>query len=88
MDKLSIEIRKKNAGAGVAQKPHMEAMASQLGSFIGVWLGGKIQSITGSYDLVWWMAIALSLVAAALCLPVREKPIAIKLPGMTSPQAT
>jgi hypothetical protein len=37
---------------------------------------------------VWWMAIALSLVAAALCLPVREKPIAIKLPGMTSPQTT
>jgi predicted MFS family arabinose efflux permease len=62
----------------------MVFLGHQLGSFIGVWLGGQIQSTTGSYDLVWWMAIALSLVAAALCLPVREKPIAIKLPGMTS----
>ena len=63
-------------------------LGHQLGSFIGVWLGGKVQSTTGSYDLIWWMAIALSLVAAALYLPLREKPIAIKLPGMASPQAS
>jgi hypothetical protein len=34
-----------------------------------------VQAVTGSYDLVWWLGILLSLMAAALCLPVRETPI-------------
>ena len=53
-------------------------LGHQLGSFTGVWLGGRIQAVTGSYDLVWWMGIALALMAAVLCLPVREKPLGVK----------
>ena len=53
----------------------MVFLGHQLGSFIGVWLGGRVQAVTGSYDLVWWLGILLSLMAAALCLPVRETPI-------------
>ena len=57
----------------------MVFLGHQLGSFSGVWLGGKVQAITGSYDLVWWIGIALALIAAALCLPVKEKPLALGL---------
>ncbi len=48
----------------------------QMGAFLGGWLGGAVFDRTGSYDLVWWAAIGLSLIAAALNLPVREEPIA------------
>jgi len=44
----------------------------QVGSFMGVWLGGRLYDATGSYDLVWQMAIGLSLMAAAVNLPIRE----------------
>lgn len=48
----------------------------QLGSFFGGWLGGWLYDRTGSYDLVWQIAIALSLVAALLNWPIREQPVA------------
>jgi predicted MFS family arabinose efflux permease len=48
----------------------------QLGSFLGAWLGGRIFDATGSYDLMWWLSIALGLVAALLHLPIADKPIA------------
>jgi predicted MFS family arabinose efflux permease len=48
----------------------------QLGSFMGAWLGGKLYETSGSYDIVWWLAVALGLAAAALNWPVRETPIA------------
>ncbi|MEN0107084.1 MAG: MFS transporter, partial [Pseudomonas sp.] len=48
----------------------------QLGAFLGGWLGGYLYDRTGSYDLVWQIAIALSLIAAALNWPVREQPVA------------
>ena len=51
-------------------------LGHQIGSFIGVWLGGKLYVVTGSYDVVWWLGIALALAAAALCLPIREQPLA------------
>jgi len=44
----------------------------QIGSFLGVWLGGKLYDTTGSYDLVWWMVVALGVAAALLNLPIRE----------------
>jgi MFS family permease len=44
----------------------------QIGSFMGVWLGGRLYDATGSYDVVWWLAVGLGLVAAALNLPVKE----------------
>ncbi len=48
----------------------------QIGSFLGVWLGGYLYDRTGSYDLVWYIAIALGVFAALVNLPVREAPIA------------
>ena len=47
----------------------------QLGSFAGVWLGGYLYDLTGSYNLVWYIAIALGIFAALINLPVREAPI-------------
>lgn len=48
----------------------------QIGSFLGGWLGGYLYDTTGSYDLVWQIAIGLSVMAAALNWPVREVPVA------------
>ena len=47
----------------------------QIGSFMGVWLGGYLYDRTGSYDIVWLIAIALGVAAALINLPVRETPI-------------
>ncbi len=48
-------------------------LGHQLGSFAGVWLGGKVYVSTGSYDVVWWLSLGLGLAAAALSLPIRER---------------
>ncbi|MFP6851242.1 MAG: MFS transporter [Pseudomonas sp.] len=48
----------------------------QLGAFLGGWMGGYLYDRTGSYDLVWQIAVLLSLLAAALNWPVREQPVA------------
>ena len=48
----------------------------QIGSFMGVWLGGYLYDRTGSYDVVWYIAIGLGIAAAVINLPVREAPIA------------
>jgi predicted MFS family arabinose efflux permease len=50
-------------------------LSHQLGSFMGVWLGGYLYDRTGSYDVVWIIAIALGVFAALVNLPVREAPI-------------
>ena len=47
----------------------------QIGSFLGVWLGGKLYDATGSYDVVWWISVALGLFAAIANLPVKETAI-------------
>lgn len=47
----------------------------QMGSFLGVWLGGFLYDRTGSYDLVWYIAIALGVLAALLNLPIKESTI-------------
>ena len=47
----------------------------QIGSFMGVWLGGVLYDRTGSYDIVWYISIALGVFAALINLPVRESPI-------------
>jgi len=48
----------------------------QIGSFMGVWLGGVLYDRTGSYDVVWYIAIALGILAALVNLPVKEAAIA------------
>ena len=50
-------------------------LSHQIGSFLGVWLGGRLYDATGSYDVVWWIAIALGVFAAIVNLPVRETAI-------------
>jgi MFS family permease len=52
----------------------------QIGSFLGVWLGGLLYDRTGSYDVVWYLAIALGIFAAIVNLPVRETPIPRHVP--------
>ena len=52
----------------------------QIGSFMGVWLGGLLYDRTGSYDVVWFIAIALGVFAALVNLPVREAPISRPVP--------
>jgi MFS family permease len=53
----------------------------QIGSFLGVWLGGKLYDATGSYDVVWWLAISLGIMAMLANLPVRESAIARAQPA-------
>ncbi|MBM62959.1 MAG: MFS transporter [Acidobacteria bacterium] len=48
----------------------------QLGSFMGVWLGGRIYDATGSYELVWWLTIALGAAASLIHLPIDDRPMA------------
>jgi predicted MFS family arabinose efflux permease len=48
----------------------------QIGSFMGVWLGGYLYDKTGSYDIVWYISIALGVFAALVNLPVKETAIA------------
>jgi MFS family permease len=52
----------------------------QIGSFLGVWLGGYLYDRTGSYDIVWYISIALGVFAALVNLPVRETAIARPAP--------
>ena len=45
----------------------------QLGSFLGVWLGGKLYDIYGTYTYVWWVGVGVGLFSAIIHLPIREK---------------
>ncbi len=50
-------------------------LSHQTGSFVGVWLAGILYDITQSYDTMWWISIGLSLTAAAVHWPIRERPV-------------
>jgi MFS family permease len=52
----------------------------QLGAFLGVWLGGYVFDLTGSYDLLWFGSIALGLLAAALHMPIDDAIVVRKEP--------
>jgi len=47
----------------------------QVGSFLGAWLGGKLYDTTGSYDIVWYLTIALGIIAGLLNLPIDEREV-------------
>ncbi|AWK86685.1 MFS transporter [Azospirillum thermophilum] len=46
----------------------------QVGGFLGVWLGGVLYEKTGSYDVVWWLGVALAMFATIVHWPIAEKP--------------
>jgi MFS family permease len=48
----------------------------QIGSFLGIWLGGRLYVAYQSYDPIWWIAIALGFVAALIHWPIDERPVA------------
>ena len=53
----------------------------QLGSFLGVWLGGRMYDTYGSYTEVWWIGVGISIFSALVHLPVRERPIGAAQPA-------
>ena len=50
-------------------------LSHQIGSFLGIWLGGYLYDAYGSYDVIWWLSIALGLVAALLHWPIDERAV-------------
>ena len=48
-------------------------LSHQVGSFLGVWLGGRVYDATGSYDPVWIIAIVLGVAAAIVHLPIKDQ---------------
>jgi predicted MFS family arabinose efflux permease len=67
--------------ADLRPAPRLDALGTvffghQIGSFCGAWLGGVIFTRNGSYDMAWWIAMALGILAAILTAPIDEKPIA------------
>jgi predicted MFS family arabinose efflux permease len=51
-------------------------LSHQVGSFLGVWLGGLLYETTGSYAPVWWLSVAFGVASALINLPIRERPVA------------
>jgi predicted MFS family arabinose efflux permease len=47
----------------------------QVGGFLGVWLGGVLFERTGSYEVIWWLSIALGIISAVINLPIIERPV-------------
>lgn len=54
-------------------------LSHQLGSFTGVWLGGWMYDLYGSYTAVWWIGVAVGAFSALVHLPVREEPLEARL---------
>jgi predicted MFS family arabinose efflux permease len=50
-------------------------LSHQIGSFLGIWLGGYLYDAYGSYDVIWWLSIALGLLAALLHWPIDERAV-------------
>ena len=48
----------------------------QLGSFLGVWLGGRLYDATGDYTVVWWIGVGVGAFSALVHLPIKERPLA------------
>nr|WP_282563314.1 MFS transporter [Gymnodinialimonas phycosphaerae] len=52
----------------------------QLGSFIGVWLGGALFDATGDYNAVWWVGVGVGALSAIIHLPIKEIPLGKRTP--------
>ena len=50
-------------------------LSHQIGSFVGVWLGGWFYDLYGSYTIVWWVGIGVGAFSAIIHLPVKEIPL-------------
>ncbi len=50
-------------------------LSHQIGSFVGVWLGGMFYDIYGSYDIVWWVGIGVGAFSSIIHLPIKEIPL-------------
>ena len=50
-------------------------LSHQLGSFLGVWLGGKMYDIYGDYNMVWWVGVGVGAFSAIVHLPIKERPL-------------
>ena len=50
-------------------------LSHQVGSFIGVWMGGLLYDRTGSYDAMWWAGVGFGVFAAIVHLPINDKPV-------------
>lgn len=59
----------------------------QVGSFMGLWLAGRIYDQTKSYDMMWWICVALGLFAALVHWPIRERPTDRVAQGMAAAKA-
>ncbi|MDF0600649.1 MFS transporter [Psychromarinibacter sp. C21-152] len=56
----------------------------QLGSFLGVWLGGRMYDAFGDYTAVWWVGVGIGAFSAIVHLPVREEPLALRRPALAA----
>lgn len=52
-------------------------LSHQLGSFMGVWLGGAMYDLTGGYTMVWWIGVGIGAFSALVHLPIREAPMVV-----------
>lgn len=59
-------------------------LSHQIGAFLGVWLGGRLYDATGSYDLVWYIAIGLGIFAALIHLPITDDRVTAVQPAATN----
>ena len=54
-------------------------LSHQIGSFVGIWLGGSLYDSFGNYNLVWWIGIGVGAFSAIIHLPVKETPLSLRL---------
>ncbi len=57
-------------------------LSHQIGSFLGIWLGGRLYDLYGTYTAVWWVGVGVGAFSAIVHLPVRERPLGARLGGL------